>query len=32
MQEASYGGAEWNKDYTPELLLLKEMILNYVKC
>lgn len=25
-------GAEWNKDYTPELLLLKEMILNYVKC
>ena len=25
-------GAEWNKDYTQELLLLKEMILNYVKC
>lgn len=25
-------GAEKNKDYTPELLLLKEMILNYVKC
>ena len=25
-------GAEGNKDYTPELLLLKEMILNYVKC
>lgn len=25
-------GAQDNKDYTPELLLLKEMILNYVKC
>lgn len=25
-------GAEENKDYTPELLMLKEMILNYVKC
>lgn len=24
-------GAEENKDYTPELLMLKEMILNYVK-
>ena len=25
-------GAQDNKDYTPELLLLKDMILNYVKC
>ncbi len=25
-------GAQENKDYTPELLLQKEMILNYVKC
>lgn len=25
-------GSEENKDYTPELLMLKQMILNYVKC
>ena len=25
-------GAQDNKDYTPELLLLKDMILNYVSC
>lgn len=25
-------GAQDNKDYTPELLLLKDMILNYVRC
>ena len=25
-------GSEENKDYTPELLMLKEMLVNYVKC
>lgn len=24
-------GSEENRDYTPELLILKEMILNYVR-